>query len=43
MEFSLLQKEKITDEFIVYNEDNSQTVAYKNLTSEFYLLTPSVT
>jgi tRNA1Val (adenine37-N6)-methyltransferase len=42
MEFSLLQKEKITDEFIVYNDDNSQTEAYKNLTSEFYLLTPSV-
>jgi tRNA1Val (adenine37-N6)-methyltransferase len=41
MEFSLLQEEKITDEFIIYNDDNSQTVAYKNLTSEFYLLTPS--
>jgi tRNA1Val (adenine37-N6)-methyltransferase len=41
MEFSLLPKEKITDEFIIYNDDNSQTEAYKNLTSEFYLLTPS--
>jgi tRNA1Val (adenine37-N6)-methyltransferase len=41
MEFSLLQEEKITDEFIIYNDDNSQTEAYKNLTSEFYLLTPS--
>ena len=37
MEFSLLQKEKITAEFIVYNDDNSQTEAYKNITSEFYL------
>jgi len=37
MEFSLLQKEKITAEFIIYNDDNSQTEAYKNLTSEFYL------
>ena len=37
MEFSLLQKEKITNEFVIYNEDNSQTEAYKNLTSEFYL------
>ena len=43
MEFSLLPKEKITNEFVIYNEDNSQTEAYKNLTSEFYLLTPSVT
>lgn len=37
MEFSLLQEEKITAEFIVYNDDNSQTESYKNLTSEFYL------
>lgn len=37
MEFSLLQKDKITAEFIIYNDDNSQTEAYKNITSEFYL------
>ncbi len=37
MEFSLLQEDKITAEFIVYNDDNSQTEAYKNITSEFYL------
>jgi tRNA1Val (adenine37-N6)-methyltransferase len=37
MEFSLLQEEQITDEFIVYNDDNSQTESYKNITSEFYL------
>jgi hypothetical protein len=23
--------------FIIYNEDNTQTEAYKNLTSEYYL------
>lgn len=37
MEFSLLQEEKITAEFVIYNDDNSQTEAYKNITSEFYL------
>jgi tRNA1Val (adenine37-N6)-methyltransferase len=37
MEFSIQQTVEITEEFIVYNEDNSQTEAYKNLTVEFYL------
>ena len=37
IEFSMLQKEKITEEFVIYNDDNSQTEAYKNITSEFYL------
>lgn len=37
MEFSIQQTVEITEEFIVYNEDNSQTEAYKNLTAEFYL------
>lgn len=37
MEFSLLQKDKITAEFVIYNDDNSQTESYKNITSEYYL------
>jgi tRNA1Val (adenine37-N6)-methyltransferase len=37
MEFSMKQTVEITEEFIIYNEDNSQTEAYKKLTEEFYL------
>ncbi|MFZ4797886.1 MAG: tRNA1(Val) (adenine(37)-N6)-methyltransferase [Bacteroidia bacterium] len=37
IEFSMKQTVEISEEFIVYNEDNSQTEAYKKLTEEFYL------
>lgn len=37
IEFSIQHTVEITEEFIVYKEDNSQTEAYKKLTEEFYL------
>jgi tRNA1Val (adenine37-N6)-methyltransferase len=37
MVFSRQQIDEITEEFIVYNEDNSQTDAFKELTKNYYL------
>jgi tRNA1Val (adenine37-N6)-methyltransferase len=37
MEFSLLQKEKIITEFVIYNDDNSQTEMYKKIISNWFL------
>ncbi len=37
MVFSKQQIDEITEEFIVYNEDNSQTDAFKELTKNYYL------
>ena len=37
MEFSLLQKEKITAEFVIYNDDNSPSEMYKKIISDWFL------
>jgi tRNA1Val (adenine37-N6)-methyltransferase len=37
MQFSLHQTIPIEEEFIIYEEDNSQTQAFKNLVKDFYL------
>ena len=37
MEFSLQQKEKITEEFVIYNDDNSPSEMYKKIISDWFL------
>jgi tRNA1Val (adenine37-N6)-methyltransferase len=37
IEFSVQQTVEITEQFIIYNENNSQTESYKRLTKDFYL------